>query len=353
MRPLLPARRALEMYLEQIDQTRRYSNFGPLVLRFEEHLACRFEAPAGGVITACNGTLALSAALAEAAVPGKTKCIVPGWAFVACIRAVELAGLEPVVADPDIDRWALDPGAASSLVAKCPDEIAAALLVSPFGAPLDIPVWERWSRELGVPVVIDAAAGFDTVRASGLPTVVSFHATKPLGVGEGGCIVASDTKFAQRVRDRTNFGLPADAPSDGFAANAKMSEFSAAVGLAALDGWEERRAALARVARGYLSDARLIRSGSFQAGFGESWIGATANIKLNKEAAEMAARRLSDAGIETRRWWAKGTLWRLGERGDGLDLPVSRELDRTVLGLPFYHDLTPSEQDQVIRALAG
>ena len=124
MRPLLPARRALEMYLEQIDQTRRYSNFGPLVLRFEEHLACRFEAPAGGVITACNGTLALSAALAEAAVPGKTKCIVPGWAFVACIRAVELAGLEPVVADPDIDRWALDPGAASSLVAKCPDEIA-------------------------------------------------------------------------------------------------------------------------------------------------------------------------------------------------------------------------------------
>lgn len=353
MRPLLPTRRGLEKYLEQIDRTRHYSNFGPLVLRFEDKLARRFGAPAGGVITACNGTLALSATLAEAAVPGKTKCIVPGWAFVACIRAVELAGLEPVVADPDIDLWALDPAVASSIAEICPDEIAAALLVSPFGAPLDITDWERWSHEAGIPVVIDAAAGFDAVRATKLPTVVSFHATKPLGVGEGGCIVTTDIGFAQRVRDRTNFGLPADVPSDGFAANAKMNEFSAAVGLAALEGWEERRATLVRVARGYVSDARLVEVGSFQAGFGESWIGATANIRLNKEAAETVAQRLSDAGIETRRWWAKGTLWRLGEQGETLDLPVSRELDRSVLGLPFYPDLTSSEQDQVIRALAG
>ena len=57
--------------------------------------------------------------------------------------------------------------------------------VVPFGQPIDVAAWDRFAAATGLPVVIDAAAGFDTLVPGRIPTVVSLHATKVLGAGEG------------------------------------------------------------------------------------------------------------------------------------------------------------------------
>ena len=59
-----------------------------------------------------------------------------------------------------------------------------------------------------------------------------------------------------------------------------MSEYHAAVGLAALDEWPKTRATLMEIANNYrkrLSAERLV---SFQRGWGEAWINTTCNLKI-------------------------------------------------------------------------
>ncbi len=351
MLPRLPSARELAPYLEEIDATRRYANFGGIVRRFEDALEAHFEALAGTVVSTCNATLGLAVALAEAALPGRRLCVLPAWTFAATARAAEAAGFEVVLADIDPETWMLSPAAVDEILDRRPGEIGVVMPVSAFGAPVDTAAWGAWRDRRGVPVVLDSAAGFDTAKASSLPTVVSLHATKVFGVGEGGCVIAPDADFAERLRRRTNFGLPAAGPVSGFAVNAKLSEYAAAVGLAALARWSERRRKMMEVARRYAGDARLTETGRFQSGFGVSWVGSTANIALHRLDAETAARHLAAQGIETRRWWKKGVLDR-EDRATG-DFANARTLNARVLGLPFFHDLDQGDQHRVAGLLSG
>src|SRR3954465_326197 len=85
-RPKLPASSRIQPYLERIDETRWYSNFGPLLTEFESRLAERFRPPAR-VATAASGTLGMALALrAMKAQPG-TLCAMPSWTFVATAHA--------------------------------------------------------------------------------------------------------------------------------------------------------------------------------------------------------------------------------------------------------------------------
>ena len=100
-------------------------------------------------------------------------------------------------------------------------------------------------KKFPVPVIIDAAAGFDvfstTCRPQKVPVIISTHATKAFGTGEGGFVSCDNTDLLERVRRVTNFGLTPDRRIEYNGLNAKFSEYHAAVGLAELDGWPEKR----------------------------------------------------------------------------------------------------------------
>jgi dTDP-4-amino-4,6-dideoxygalactose transaminase len=65
--------------------------------------------------------------------------------------------------------------------------IDAVLTVSLHGHLHDSKAWDAFSAEHGVPVLIDAAgvAGYQKIGPT-TSAVFSLHATKPLGIGEGG-----------------------------------------------------------------------------------------------------------------------------------------------------------------------
>src|SRR5262249_2943038 len=132
-----------------------------------------------------------------------------------------------------------------------PARVSAVIPVSPFGAPIDYEGWEKFRRDTGIAVVIDAAAAFDTVRATSVPAIVSLHATKLTGIGEGGFILTRDADFAQETQKRSNFGFWYSRESKVQSLNGKLSEYTAAVGLAALDSLPEIRNDFERVARAY------------------------------------------------------------------------------------------------------
>ena len=108
---------------------------------------------------------------------------------------------------------------------------------------------KKWDN-LGIPVIIDAAGGFDTFsticKPRNAPVVVSTHATKTFSTGEGGFVVCRDNIMMEKIRRITNFGFTPERRADTIGFNGKLSEYHAAVGLAGLDEWKDCREMLLR-----------------------------------------------------------------------------------------------------------
>jgi dTDP-4-amino-4,6-dideoxygalactose transaminase len=357
MRPKLPPADRLLPYLKSMDGSRVYSNFGPLAGALEDRLAGHYGLNEGTVATVANATLGLAIALAvQHPTPG-TLCAMPAWTFVASAHAAVMAGLVPYFVDVDPETWALDPNKLRNELELAPAPVSAVMPVMPFGSPLDISGWEAFRSKTGLAVVIDAAAAFDTLIPGAVPSVVSLHATKVLGTGEGGFVVSTDPHIRRAVRMRSNFGFAGSRKAQAAAFNAKLSEYQAAVGHAALDEWRQTRAEWRDAANAYRNALGKSNQVFLQQGFGESWISSTCVLSFAQPAADRIEQSLTDCNIETRRWWGTGahdhpatTSYPRGA------LPTTDVLARSTLAVPFYRDISAWEIDRtadVALAAAG
>ena len=353
LRPRLPSLREIAPYLEEIDERRWYSNWGPLVARLEEQLSRHFGFAEGGVVTTANATAGITAALLARRVEPGSFCLMPSWTFVATPHAARGAGLTPWFHDFDSRTWALDPVQVSETLKRISVKVGAVIVVSPFGAPLDVQAWEAFEDRTGIPVVIDAAAGFDTVQASHIPSVVSVHATKILGAGEGGFIATTDSELRERLVACCNFGFTESRSAMLAALNAKMSEYHAAVALANLARWPETRAGHVRICEWYRAGIQRLPGVSLQPGYGAGWVSATTSVLLPLDSAAWVSRELVRAGIETRAWWGKGChvqpAFAHCPRGE---LCVTEDLGTRVLGLPHFPGLQTRDVDTVVDAMS-
>lgn len=352
-RPSMPTAEALAPYLAQMDEARWYSNFGPLLCAFEQRLVDRFSPPAF-VATAANGTVALTLALQAMNAGAGGFCAMPAWTFVATAHAVVQAGLVPWFVDVDPATWMLDPGVLEARLAEAPGRIAATLPVAAFGCVPDLAAWARFRDRTGIPVLLDAAAAFDALAEAPVPAMVSLHATKPLGVGEGGFVVSDDESLIGTIRELTSFGFRGSRESQRVATNAKLSEYAAAVGLASLDGWPAARLryglAAQRLRIALAAQPKIV----FQDGWGSDWISSVCVVRLPDGTAGAVEAHLAKAGIETRRWWGAGChaspAFAAAPR---TDLAVTETLAAATLGLPFAADLSAEEIERVGAALAS
>jgi dTDP-4-amino-4,6-dideoxygalactose transaminase len=354
MAPRLPSWERIARYGAQIDTNRWYSNFGPLVCEFERRLADHFGGDVGTVLTCANATLGITLALQASITSSPTACLLPSWTFVATAHAVSAAGFKPVFVDVDPVDGQLTPSLAERAIERVPD-IGAVIVVGPFGMGVDVDDWLGFRTRTGVPVIIDAAAGFDTATLSQLPTIVSLHATKALGCGEGGFVMSTDKDLISRVMSRSNFGFISRREAMSVGTNAKMSEYHAAVGLSALDEWPKTRANLMEIANNYRKRLSACQWASFQRGWGEDWISTTCNLKLEPEFDSVRfCATLDKAGIDTRRWWGDGCHEQAAFANCArFDLPATADLASRTIGLPFFQDLTTSHIDRIYDALVS
>jgi dTDP-4-amino-4,6-dideoxygalactose transaminase len=225
--------------------------------------------------------------------------------------------------------------------------------VSVFGAPVDNVGWDRFTEATGIPVVIDMAAGFDTARPARTPVMVSLHATKAVGAGEGGLIASEDAELIKDIQARASFGMArgtrlAEIPGT----NAKMSEYTAAVAHASLDAWPETRSAFDALAGEYVRAIAGCRGVRLAPGFGAGWVGSTCNVALDAGHSEAVIERLAVHGIEAGRWWRRGChTQRAFADCPRRPMPVTKDLGRRVIGLPFSIDMTGGDVARVALAL--
>ena len=355
MRPRLPSAEEIAPWLRMIDGTRWYTNFGPLETLLRQKLGELAGLSVANSALFSSGTSALHLALETMVGDRPGLCIMPAWTHVGTAVAAVSAGLRPYLMDCDPATWALDPDAVERRARSL--DVRAVVVVAPFGARIDYQAWEEFSRRSSIPVVIDGAAAFDqfvnfgsSIAWGRTPVMVSLHATKVFGVGEGGLLLSADPDMILRAQESSNFGIKDDRIIDGAIGNFKMSEYTAAVGLAAFDGWPERRAQLAEL--GAAMAAKLAEHGlRARPGFGRDFVSATCMISAPGRSVEELEASLAAAGIGTRRWWREG-LHKIPQFGaqEQEDLPVTSQIAQSYIGVPFDPDMPSEVIDQVISA---
>ncbi len=351
-RPFMPTTEALIPYLESIERSGWYSNFGPLNHALEGRLAARFPKDTR-VVTVANATLGLTACLRALDLPAGSLCAVPSWTFVATVHAVVQAGLTPWFVDVREDTWMLDLETFAAQLQYAPGSVSAVIPVCAFGQRLDLDAWTAFDRQGPTRVIIDAAAAYDVVNTADIPVVVSLHATKALGAGEGGFVACQDRAFVERVRSITTFGFDGTRESLYLGGNSKISEYTAAVAMAAMDAWATTRQAYQRPAQ-RLRILTMNTPLDFQPGWGLDWISSVcvANVGDGRSA-EIAAALIAQ-GVETRMWWGLGChRSRAFLDFPKTPLPVTEKLAGATLGLPYFGGMDDADVMRLAAALGA
>ena len=231
LKPLMPNTENLIQYLKKIDENGIYSNYGPLNLDLENRLSKYFNIKAESISTCVNATQALMGLVETSDISKREFWYLPSWTFSATAAAILNMHKKATFVDIDSSSWR----------AVFPKKSRIILDVLPFGDEIEYENYDN--KEL---IIIDAAASFDSLKQIDLTkfkqkvaVVVSFHATKIMGMGEGACVISNDPDWIYAFRRWTNFGFDEKRVTITKGSNAKMSEYTAAVGLSALDIWPQ------------------------------------------------------------------------------------------------------------------
>ena len=355
--PDLPQAAELLPWLARIDANRWYTNHGPLVQEFEQRLTAFIDGcDDAGCMTLSSGMSALELGLRALGIGAGQRVLMPALTFPATALAVSRCGAEPVFCDVCPHTWTLKASIARDVLTRC--GIDAIMPVATFGYPLPADEWDALAQETGLLVFADVAAALGVQRVGRhVHWAFSLHATKPLGVGEGGLFVSPDRSKTERVRRLANFSFEGGVVHSEHGTNAKLSEYAAAVGLAQLDRWPQLLQRRWRVFEDYRRGLLAIPQAAMQSP--EKGPPATLSVRLRQPAAPVVAA-LVQSGIEARRWYLPPLTEHPAFRGarcigpDGSEhLPVTDDLANTLLGLPFHTRLPTDDVRQVTDALAA
>ena len=162
-----------------------------------------------GAVALSSGTAALHLALLAVGVKPGDEVLCSTFTFAASANAIRYCGAEPVFIDSEPDSWNMSPElladelAEAKQLGKLP---GAVVVVDLYGQCADFDPIVAQCRELGIPVIEDAAEALNA-KYKGRPAgsladigVFSFNGNKIMTTSGGGMLVTPHREVADRVR---------------------------------------------------------------------------------------------------------------------------------------------------------
>ncbi|MET0109896.1 MAG: aminotransferase class I/II-fold pyridoxal phosphate-dependent enzyme [Candidatus Thiodiazotropha sp.] len=220
-------------YTEEILDRQWFTNNGPLVQELEKQIADYHDV--AHCVAMCSGTTALEIAIRALRLEGEV--IIPSYTFIATAHALHWQGITPKFADIDPHTHNLDPAAARRMITPRTTGIIGVHL---YGRIAAVEALQSIADEYELKLMFDAAHAFGCTHGGikvgnfGSCEVLSFHATKFFHTFEGGAVLTNDDELAETMRLMRNFGFSGIDNVILPGTNGKMTELSAAMGLANL-----------------------------------------------------------------------------------------------------------------------
>lgn len=224
---------------------------GENVKKFEEEFAKYL-----GVkhcIGVASGLDALILAIDALDLPDNSEIIVPSNTYIATILAVVRNGLKPILVEPDIQTYNIDP---TKIEEKITEKTKAIIVVHLYGKPCDMDPILALAKKYNLHIIEDVAQAHGA-KYKGKKTgtfgigCFSFYPTKNLGaLGDAGAIVTNDEILAEKIKALRNYGSNKKYYIKYIGYNSRLDELQAAflrVKLKFLDEINEYKRKLARI----------------------------------------------------------------------------------------------------------
>jgi len=204
-------------------------------------------------IGVASGLDALMLALRTYDFPAGSEVIVPSNTYIATILSILQCGLKPILVEPDIRTYNIDP---SLIEAQLTPRSCAIMPVHLYGKACDMNAILNIARRHKLAVIEDGAQAHGAMvhgqRVGSFgPAAFSFYPTKNLGaLGDGGAIVTNDSEQAAQLRALRNYGSRRRYENDYVGFNSRLDELQAAflnVKLPYLDAINAHKRRLARL----------------------------------------------------------------------------------------------------------
>jgi dTDP-4-amino-4,6-dideoxygalactose transaminase len=334
----------------------RQSSFilGPEVGNFEKAFAAYLAS--NECIAVNSGTSALQLVLQALEIgPGDEVITVPNT-FIATAEAISAVGARPVFVDVDPVSYTIDP----ALVERAITSRTRALLpVHLYGQPADMDALLEIAGRHNIQVVEDACqahgAEYKGRKAGtmGIAGCFSFYPSKNLGcLGEGGAVVTSDPKLAEKIRLLRDHGSIRKYEHSFPAYNFRLEGLQGgllAVKLKYLDQWNERRRLRAQHYDGLLSGTAVTAPAEMPYAKHVYHLYVVQVENRDGIRQQLSAKRI-DCGLHYPiPLHLQQAYANLGHKAG--DFPVTEQAARRILSLPMYPDLTNEQVEAVASAL--
>jgi perosamine synthetase len=211
---------------------------GEFVAAFEAAFASL--AGAKHAISTSSGTTALHLTMHSLGIGRGDEVLIPTFTFAATANAVAQTGATPVLIDCDPLDWLIDPNEVEQKITKHTRAIVAVHL---YRGVCNLTALKKIASKNDLKLIEDCAQAigstFDDqhVGTIGDAGTFSFFGNKTITTGEGGMVITNDSDLFERMRHLRNHAVSPSRPywhtELGF--NYKMSNLSAAIGLAQID----------------------------------------------------------------------------------------------------------------------
>ena len=205
-----------------------------------------------------NGLDALLLILKAYGIGEGDEVIVPSNTYIATALAVSYAGAVPVLVEPRLETFNLDPAGVEAAITP---RTKAVMAVHLYGQTAEMTQIREICDRHGLKLIEDAAqahgARWNGVRAGALGDAAgfSFYPGKNLGaLGDAGCVVTNDKALAEKVRALGNYGSDYKYHHIYKGHNSRLDELQAAFLAAKLPHLDRMNAERRRIAGRYLAE---------------------------------------------------------------------------------------------------
>lgn len=331
---------------------------------FEQHFAkfCGVK----HCIGCANGLDALNLIIRGYGFGAGDEIIVPANTYIASILAISENGCTPVLVEPDINTYNINP---DLIEEKITNKTKAIMVVHLYGQAVQMnKIWDL-AKKYNLKVIEDSAQAHGalyTPHPTPLPqgarecfrtgnlgdaSGFSFYPGKNLGcMGDGGCVTTNDDELAAKIRAIANYGSDRKYHHIYKGVNSRLDEIQAAimdVKLPHLDSDNARRREISKYYRENIKNPNIILPKVYDENAHVWHI-----FPIRCEERNRLQKYLEENGIQTNIHYPtpphkQGAY----KEWENENYPITEEIHRTELSLPISPVLTDEEVEMVVKAL--
>lgn len=350
-----------EEYVEMIKslwETHWLTNMGNYHKQLEAKLTEYLGVPCLSLMV--NGHMALELAIQAMGFPEGGEVITTPFTFISTTHAIIRNKLVPVFCDIKVSDYTIDEERIEGLITE---KTVAILPVHVYGHICNVKKIQQIADKYNIKVIYDAAHAFgESIDGVGVgnygdASIFSFHATKIYNTIEGGAVAFREESLYKKLYNLKNFGIRSEVLVSDIGANAKMNEFSAAMGLCNLRYVEQNVIARKALVEYYIQKLSglpgirlcLYNDEEITYSYGYFPVLFQADV-FDQSVRDKVYERLREHNIYSRRYFYPITADAACFKNKYKEIPLenARNVSDRILVLPLYPELEYETVDKIV-----